>query len=134
MKQQEQQKHVKGIKVRKREKGTVRGTSKKEKGKKLVPTISELRAAKNKTRKQLGQEWGRRERKGKGHLASFPLLYTSELLMFPIQPSKFNKVWRMLSDPKLEYRKKLTVYPRSSHTKGIHTDKNLSKSLLNVVF
>lgn len=54
--------------------------------------------------------------------------------MFPIQPSKFNKVWRMLSDPKLEYRKKLTVYPRSSHTKGIHTDKNLSKSLLNVVF
>ena len=72
--------------------------------------------------------------KGEGHLASFPLLYTSELLMFPIQPSKFNKVWRMLSDPKLEYRKKLTVYPRSSHTKGIHTDKNLSKSLLNVVF
>ena len=31
MKQQEQQKHVKGIKVRKRVKGTVRGTSKKEK-------------------------------------------------------------------------------------------------------
>lgn len=45
MKQQEQQKHVKGIKVRKREKGTVRGTSKKEKGKKdhiLFPCFASL--------------------------------------------------------------------------------------------
>ena len=40
----------------------------------------------------------------------------------------------MLSNPKLEYRKKLTVYARNSHTNGIYTYKNLSESLLNVVF